>query len=242
MQQKLLDFITKNLLTSTTEYVDGNPVTTGPTFNAYLICGVAAILLGLCVAFAFNFRSARKSGSFAFALALLPFAVGAVIKIVNNDIGTAVAVAGAFSLVRFRSAPGSAKEIAAVFVSMAIGLACGAGFVGFAVVFGLVSCVLALVYTLVRLGESRREEKELRILIPESLDYTGVFDDIFKEFTTYSELVHVKTSNMGSLYKLTYHITMKAGAAEKAMLDEIRCRNGNLDVSFGRKAEQADAL
>jgi len=207
----------------------------------FLILSASSLILGAATAW-LNSRINNCSKSFTATLALMPFMVQVVIMLVNGNLGAGVAVAGAFGLVRFRSAPGSAKEIAAVFVSMAIGLACGAGFVGFAVVFGLVSCVLALVYTLVRLGESRREEKELRILIPESLDYTGVFDDIFKEFTTYSELVHVKTSNMGSLYKLTYHITMKAGAAEKAMLDEIRCRNGNLDVSFGRKAEQADAL
>lgn len=242
MQQKLLDFITKSILQKTSEIVDGVVKENVPTLTAYLLCFGAAILLGLLIAFAFTFRANKKNGSFAFALALLPFAVGAVIMIVNNQIGMAVAVAGAFSLVRFRSAPGSAKEIAAVFVAMAVGLACGAGLVGLAVIFAVVSSILAVVYTLVRLGETRRETKELKVLIPENLDYTDIFEDIFAEFTAEATLVHVKTSNMGSLYKLTYDVVMKPGASEKKMLDEIRCRNGNLDVSFGRHAEEAEAL
>lgn len=222
-------------------FITGSVFNMMPELAAYAVCFLTPVLLGLAVTFAFTFRS-RQSHSLTFALALLPLAVAAVIRVVNGDVGTGVAVAGAFSLVRFRSAPGSAKDIAAIFIDMGVGLACGAGYVGLALCFTIISCALALVYTLCGLGKARKELKELRILIPESLDYTDVFEDIFKEFTISAEMVQVKTSNMGSLYKLTYDVVLKPGVSEKAMLDEIRCRNGNLDVSFGRCLVNADAL
>ena len=223
------------------EFLTGSIFNTLPTLTAYIVCLVAPILLGLAVTFTFTFRN-RQSRSLTFALALLPLAVAVVIRIVNGDVGTGVAVAGAFSLVRFRSAPGSARDIAAIFIDMGIGFACGAGYVGLAICFAVISCGLALLYTLCGLGVAKKEVKELRILIPENLDYSGVFEDIFKEFTVSAEMIQVKTTNMGSLYRLTYDVVLKPGVNEKTMLDEIRCRNGNLDVSFGRVSTNVDAL
>lgn len=226
----MLDFIVKS--------VTANGVV---TFESFMISSVAAIILGAIVAFTFTYRG-RSSHSFTFALAMVPFAVQIVIMIVNNNIGTGIAVAGAFNLVRFRSAPGSAKEIAAIFIAMGIGLACGAGFVGIAAMLCIIACLLTLLYSRVRLGEGRKPVRLLRILIPESLDYTDIFADIFEEYTQSCEMVRVKTANMGSLYKLDYRIIMKAPEKEKEMLDKIRCRNGNLDVSLGRESEIQEML
>ncbi len=222
-------------------FINDSVFTTLSPAMALLLCYLCPVVLGLVVTFAFTFRS-RNSYSLTYALALLPLAVAVVIRIVNGDVGTGVAVAGAFSLVRFRSAPGSAKDIAAIFISMGVGLACGAGYIGLAILFTVVSCTLVIAYSFLGLGKTKKEVKELRILIPESLDYTDVFEDIFQEFTLSAEMVQVKTSNMGSLYKLTYDVVLKPGVSEKAMLDEIRCRNGNLDVAFGRRPVNADAL
>ena len=206
------------------------------TVQSFIISSVAAIILGAIVALTFTHKG-KSSHTFAFALALVPLTVQVVIMIINNNIGTGIAVAGAFNLVRFRSAPGSAKEIAAIFIAMGVGLACGAGFVGIAVTLCVVACLLTLLYSSLKLGDSRGV-RELRILIPENLDYTGIFDDIFNEYTRSVELVQVKTSNMGSLYKLTYHVVLKSADKEKEMMDKIRCRNGNLDISMGRVAAQ----
>lgn len=206
------------------------------TLQSFIISSVAAIIMGIVVALTFTHKG-KSSHTFAFALALMPLAVQVVIMIVNNNIGTGIAVAGAFNLVRFRSAPGSAKEIAAIFIAMGIGLACGAGFVGIAVMLCIIACLLTMLYSALNLGETKKV-RELRILIPENLDYTGIFDDIFEEYTQSVELVQVKTSNMGSLYRLSYYVVLKAGVKEKDMMDKIRCRNGNLDISLGRIVAQ----
>ena len=171
------------------------------------------------------------SRSFLVTLALLPAVVCVVIMMVNGNVGAGVAVAGAFSLVRFRSVPGTAREIATLFLAMTAGLICGMGYLGFALLFSL---ILGLVmYGLNHFAfPQKHPQKFLRITIPEDLNYSDVFDDIFTSYTNTYNLVSVKTSNMGSLFKLQYHVTLKDDTTEKAFIDALRCRNGNLEIAL----------
>lgn len=211
-------------------------ISTSLTFSAFLICLGGAIVLGVLTALVFSFRS-RSSSSLAVALALLPPIVTLVIMMVNGSIGAGLAVAGTFSLVRFRSAPGTAKEICGVFMATAIGLACGMGYVGVAALFFLVMGAFVLLLALLRMGETSSSYRHLKITIPETLEYEGLFDDLFAKYTSRHELTRVKTTNMGTLYELTYDIYLKDGEVKKEFIDAIRCRNGNLNVVCGRRNE-----
>lgn len=200
----------------------------------FLLCSAVSLLLGVGTALVSMFRSKSTAG-FAVTVAVLPVVVQTVIMLVNGNLGAGVAVAGAFGLVRFRSAQGSAREIGAVFLAMALGLASGMGYLALAVsLFALVSAVTLLLSAL-RFGERNAQERILRITIPENLDYDGLFDDLLDEYTASYALDKVKTSGMGTLYELEYRITLKGNAAPKAFLDAVRCRNGNLNVSCGRE-------
>ena len=211
------------------------------TLKTLLICTAASLVLGAACAGVFMLRNTYTK-SFVITLTLLPAIVQTVIMLVNGNLGTGVAVMGAFSLVRFRSAPGSAREICSLFLSMALGLATGTGYIGVAVFLCLIMNLAQLVLVFSRFGECRSEERELKITIPEDLDYTGIFDDIFAAHTRRAALTRVKTSNMGSLYELSYHITLKDRRTEKAMIDEIRCRNGNLNIVCGRMTSGREEL
>ena len=197
----------------------------------FLLCLGCSLVLGLILAFAYMYRS-RYTKSFVVTLALLPGVVCVVIMLVNGNVGTGVAVAGAFSLVRFRSVPGTAKEICMLFLAMGTGLIAGMGYLGFAAVFTLVMCGMFVLYNRLDFGTKKNADvfKTLTITIPEDLDYTGVFDDIFAEFTRSHELVRVKTTNMGSMFKLTYNAELTETVREKEMIDKLRCRNGNLEI------------
>ena len=199
----------------------------------FLKCLGTALVLGLVLTLCYMLRN-RYTKSFAVTLALLPAVVCVVIMMVNGNVGAGVAVAGAFSLVRFRSVPGTAKEICALFLAMGIGLIAGMGYLAFAVLFALVMCLAFVIYNCLSLGTEKKAAryKTLNVTIPEDLDYSGIFDDIFEEYTNSSTLVRVKTTNMGSMFRLTYQITLKTAAKEKEMIDKIRCRNGNLEVSL----------
>ena len=164
-----------------------------------------------------------------------------VIMLANGNLGAGVAVAGAFSLVRFRSAPGTAKEIGALFLAMSIGLATGMGYVGLAVMAFVIVSAAMLLLTAVNFGGADEHERELKITIPESLDYDGLFDNLFEKYTKSCVLERVKTSNMGTLYELAYRVILPDGNAPKAFLDDLRCRNGNLNITCGREATK-DAL
>ena len=200
--------------------------------------GVHRIGLLLC---GMTMWRSKSSGSFAVTLALLPAVVCVVIMMVNGNVGAGVAVAGAFSLVRFRSVPGSAREIGAIFIAMGAGLIAGMGYLAYAALFALTLGSATMLYTALRLGE-RDRCRTLRITIPEDLDYTGVFDPVLKEYATDYALRHVKTTNMGSLYKLTYDLTPRNPAQEKALIDELRLRNGNLEISISSQAAAAAGL
>lgn len=175
-------------------------------------------------------------------LAILPAVVQAVIMLVNGNLGTGVAVMGAFGLVRFRSAPGNAREIGSVFLAMAIGLATGMGYLGIAVLLLLIIGAAILILTELPFGSQSFSQKELKVTIPENLDYAGIFDDLFEKYTKSAELMKVRTTNMGSLYELCYRIELKKEEEEKTMLDDIRCRNGNLTIVCGRIAENREEL
>ncbi len=189
-----------------------------------------AIVLGFVLALAYCFRS-RHTKSFVIALALLPAIVCVVIAMVNGNVGAGVAVAGAFSLVRFRSAPGSARDITFIFLAMCIGLVAGMGYVAWAAIVTAVMCVVVLAYQVIDagpLGES--SDRTLRITVPEDLDFTGLFDDLLDKYTVYHELESVRTTNMGSLYRLVYRIGMRDLSQQRDLIDELRCRNGNLEI------------
>lgn len=213
----------------------------GVNIENFLICIVASIALGLIIAFGYMYKN-KYSKSFVITLALLPAIVQVVIMLVNGNIGTGVAVMGAFSLIRFRSIPGSAKEIGIIFLAMAVGLAVGMGFVAIAVVFTVIITLVSILFTVTKFGESRKAIKELKITIPENLNYNGLFDDIFDEYTSSKKLVCVKTTNMGSLYQLMYNIEERDESREKDMIDAIRCRNGNLDIVCGYISNDKEVL
>ena len=217
--------------------------TTVISITDFLICIGVALLLGIFLAFAFSFK-ARFTKSFVMTLALIPAIVCVVIMMVNGHIGAGLAVAGAFSLVRFRSAPGTAREIGAMFLAMGAGLVCGMGYLGFAAVFTFIMGTLFAIYNLFDFGFERRASvhKSLRITIPEDLDYTEVFDDLFKEYTKNASLVKVKTTNMGSMFRLTYSITLRDAKREKEFIDKLRERNGNLEIMISREESQTGEL
>ena len=202
----------------------------------FLLCLGVSLVIGLMLAGCSMFRN-RYTKSFVVTLAVLPAVVCVVIMMVNGNVGAGVAVAGAFSLVRFRSVPGTAKEIGMLFLAMGAGLVAGMGYLGYAVLFTVILGGLTMLYSLLNLGgrKDNGSQKVLSVIIPEDLNYSDVFEDIFAQYTTTCELVKVKTTNMGSLYRLTYHVTLKDAAKEKEMIDAIRCRNGNLEISVSRQ-------
>ena len=206
----------------------------------FLLCLATALVLGGLLALCDLRRGSSKS--FQVTLAILPAVVCVVIMMVNGNVGAGVAVAGAFSLVRFRSAPGSAREISMLFLAMGAGLITGMGYLGYGLLFTLVMCGVSLVYNRLALGSVKQGDRNRRlsITIPEDLNYTEVFSDLFKEYTTHCTLVRVKTTNMGSLFRLTYDLTLKDVDREKEMLDALRCRNGNLEISLAQQETVAE--
>ena len=207
------------------------------TVPAFLICTAASLLLGLGAALLCMYKN-RYSQSFVLTLALLPAMVQVVIMLVNGNIGAGVAVAGAFGLVRFRSAPGSAREIGLIFFAVTLGIATGMGYVALAAAFFLIIAAYGAALSTLRFGAGRADERELKITIGENLDYEGLFDDILDQYATRWELVRVKTTNMGALYELTYKIVLKEARVPKEFLDALRVRNGNLNIVCGRIAEK----
>ena len=208
----------------------------------FLLCLGVSLVLGLIMAIAYMCKN-EHTKSFLVTLALLPAVVCVVIMMVNGNIGAGVAVAGAFSLVRFRSAPGSAKEIVTIFLAMGAGLIAGMGYLGFAALFTVIMCVMFFLYNLLT-GNVKIDavNKTIKITIPEDLDYTGAFDDIFAEYTKKSELIQVKTTNMGSMFRLTYNVTLRDATKEKQMIDRIRERNGNLEIMVSKQESRVAEL
>ena len=211
----------------------------GFTLSTYLIGMACAFVCGIVVAFAATFRS-RSSKSFFLTLILLPAVVQTVITMVNGNVGTGIAVAGAFSLVRFRSVPGKAKDIAAIFLTMTAGLTCASGYVAIAILFSIIASAVMILITLIPVRTER--EYDLRITVPEALNYTEIFDDIFQKYTKSCRIASVRTTNMGSLYRIDYKLEMKNSAQTREMIDELRCRNGNLEVRIKFAEERSEEL
>lgn len=206
----------------------------------FMLCMAVSLLIGLFLAFAYTVRN-KYTKSFLMTLAVLPTVVCVVIMMVNGNVGTGVAVAGAFSLVRFRSAPGNAKEISTIFMAMGAGLMTGMGYLGYAVLFSLIMGAITIICNFSGFG-GKTGEKILRITIPEDLDYDELFDDLMERYTDKHEVVSVKTTNMGSMFKLTYHITLKDISQEKKFIDDLRCRNGNLEISISKSETTINEL
>ena len=207
----------------------------------FLLCCVFSVVLGAACAGVYMFRHSY-SKNFVVTLALLPLIVQMVITLVNGNLGAGIAVMGVFNLVRFRSIPRSAKDIGSVFLAMAIGLATGMGFIVLAVLFTIIVAIVNVGYMLSPFGKQKEPEKTLKITIPDDLEYDGVFDDVLKRYTDEHELTMVQTTNMGSLFLLEYAVRMKQPGTEKRMIDELRCRNGNLKITCGRAAASKDVL
>lgn len=203
------------------------------TGNA-LLYAVIAGMLGFFIALTYM-KTGKVSKHFARTLIVLPILVCVVMLAVNGNLGASVAVLGAFSLVRFRSLQGTSREIGFIFFAMTVGITCSIGHLLYALLITIIVCAIHFLLQKVRFGESKVQEKELRITIPENLDYTGIFDDLFELYTKSHQLVSVKTTNMGSMYDLTYYVELSEESVEKKLIDEIRCRNGNLCVLLGRK-------
>jgi hypothetical protein len=197
----------------------------------FLLCIACALICGIILAVGYIFKS-KYTKNFVITLAVLPAVVCVVIMMVNGNIGAGVAVAGAFSLVRFRSVPGTAREIGAIFLAMGTGLVCGMGYLGFAALFAVILGVALLLYTLSGFGKPNTKARFLRITIPEDLNYTEAFDEVFEQYTTHHRLVHTKTVNLGSMFNLRYELILKDASKEKEFIDALRVRNGNLEVTL----------
>ncbi len=215
----------------------------GIHMSQFLLCVGVSLFIGCFLALMFCYKS-RSSKSFLATLALLPAIVCVIIMMVNGNIGAGVAVAGAFSLVRFRSLPGTAREIGAIFLAMGAGLVSGMGYLGYAVLFSLILGLAMLLFNTLSLSfpGSASLEKSLRITIPENLNYGEVFEELLEEYTCRHEMLSVKTTNMGSLFKLHYSVTLKDSSQEKEFIDALRCRNGNLEISLSRQEDAAYEL
>ena len=211
-------------------FTDGNV----PAISFFIVLG-ASLIVGVIYAFLAYYKSG-SSMNFFVASALIPMTVAAVIALVNGNLGAGVAIAGAFGLVRFRSAPGTAREIAVIFIAMAAGLAFGMGYIAYGAILLLVCGALLFVFGKLtkRAKQAKSLEKTVKITIPETLDYTSVFDDVFEKYTRSFSLEKVKSTNMGSMFRLSYNVALKSAESEKAMLDEIRMRNGNLEIVCSR--------
>ncbi len=209
----------------------------------FFLMAAAALVTGFLYSWIMSFR-VRSTKRFFIVSALIPFVVSAVITFVNGNIGAGVAIGGAFGLIRFRSAQGSADEIAAILVAMGTGIAFGMGYVAYGVVILVGMALLFLLLSRLHIFEHRgmAEEKLLRVTVPETLEYDGAFDDAFARYLKMAESVGVKTTGMGSMFRLSYRIRMKDPAEEKAFIDELRTRNGNLEISILPFAERTNQL
>lgn len=201
------------------------------TVSEFLICTAASLVFGLLTALLHMYKN-HCSRHFILTLVILPAIVQAVIMLVNGNLGTGIAVMGAFSLVRFRSAPGNSREIASIFLAMALGLAAGTGYLGFAALLLAAVALITLLLLALPLWNREEEFRDLKISVPEDLDYDGLFEEVLTKYTDSSKLIQVKTSNMGSLFELHYQIRLKKGVTTKELLNELRCRNGNLPVAL----------
>lgn len=215
-----------NIFTST--------ATTNLQLTSFLTCIAVSLVLGFIIAFAYSFKS-RYTNSFFMTISLLPAIVSVVIIMVNGQLGAGIAVAGAFSLVRFRSVPGTAKEISTIFLAMSTGLITGMGYLMYGVIFAVIFSALLAIFNLIGNTAEKNAPRILKITIPEDLDYSDIFNDVLDRYTSNYELLNVKSTNMGALFKLVYSIDTLPATNDKEFLDALRERNGNLEVMISRQ-------
>lgn len=204
------------------------------TIENALLCSITALILGFFIAFIHMKTEEHYTRNFIITLALLPLLVEVVIMMVNGNLGTSVAIMGSFALIRFRSMPATSKEITCVFFAMAVGLSIGMGYLTFAIAFVIITNLMILLFWKTKFGEPKVKRKVLKITIPETLDYVEIFDDLFLKYTNFHDLTKVKTTNMGSLFELTYQVIMNTSSNEKEFIDDLRSRNGNLSIILER--------
>lgn len=225
----------------TSVYGTADSLVSAVSTGSFLLCSLASLIMGMAVAGIYMFRHSY-SKNFVVTLALLPLIVQMVITLVNGNLGAGIAVMGVFNLVRFRSIPGSAKDIGTVFLAMAIGLATGMGYLLLGFIFTVIVAIANFVYVVSPFGTPREPAKLLKVTIPEDLEYDGVFDQVLNRYAATYELTEVTTTNMGSLFQLSYLMRLREPRLEKAMIDELRCLNGNLKISLGLPPQGRDTL
>jgi hypothetical protein len=225
------------------EIITGSIINGNLTIGNLLICTVCSLAVGFAAAGIYMFRSQYSKG-LAVTLIFIPATVQIIVLFMftRGNIGLGIAIMGAFSLVRFRSFPGKARDIGTVFFVMAIGIVMGMGYIFYAFIFLLLIGGVSMLMTFSRLGHGEAETRFLRITIPENLDYDGLFDEVFAKYTQSVELVRVRTTNMGSLYELTYSVRLKSPSVPKEFMDELRCRNGNLNIQISREQRGGEEL
>ncbi len=204
---------------------------------------VVSFILGGIISLTYMKTTNKSKGypqNFSLTLVIVPTVIAIIVLLIGSNVARAFSLAGAFSMIKFRSAPGDPKDIAYVLFTMAAGLACGVGAFGYAALFTIFLCILMFILNLVNFGGQKLEQKVLKITIPEDLDYEGVFDSIFMEHVANYELIKVKTTDLGSLFQLSYMITMKKDVSEKEFLDALRCRNGNLNIVLSRYVDRPE--
>ena len=223
------------------ETITGSIRNSLPAFNSFLLSALCSIVFGFAVAAIYMFRN-RYSKNMAITLVLLPVTVQSIITVVSGNIGAGIAVAGAFSLVRFRSIQGNARDIGSLFLAMALGLVIGLGYLFYAFVFIVLFSITSFLMIHFHFGQGHRNMRLMKIIIPEDLDYEGLFDDIFEKYTESYELDQIRTTSMGSLFELSYLIQLKSSSMPKEFIDELRCRNGNLNILISREQKNGEEL
>lgn len=216
-----------------------NSSAAGLDITTALICAGVALVLGVAIAIT-HLKTSQTTKGFLVTLAVLPLLVMAVMIMINGNLGTSIAILGAFSLIRFRSIQGRAKDLLSVFFAMMVGLALGMGHILFAVTISVIAIIAIVLFSCTHLLEPDSKDRVLKIVIPEDLDYDEAFMDIFSKYTSRAKLVRMKTVNMGSLYKLTYDVKLRRGVKEKEFLDEIRIKNSNLKVLLSEPCQEEE--
>lgn len=213
----------------------GTSIVEALTLGTTITILLSSLVIGLVISGVYirTHKNEGYSGSFVITLIMLPAIIAMIILLVGNNVARAFSLAGAFSLIRFRSAPGEPKDIAYVFFTLAVGLACGMGYIAFAVVFAAIICVVMVILTITQYGMPKSTQMQLKIVLPENVNYQGLFDDLLETYTDGYQLTRVKTADFGTLFELVYHITLKNEVNQKEFMDQLRCRNGNLNITLG---------
>lgn len=211
------------------------------TLGQFLLVLGTSIILGFILSLVFMYKN-TYSKSVVLALVLIPAIESMVIMLVNDNLGLGLSVAGSFALIRFRSIKGNAKELVAIFIAMTIGIITGTGFIVLAAIFTLILCAVMFILTVINFGQPNKNKCYLKITIPESLNYDEVFEDILNKYTSSHELTNIKTLTLGSLFRVEYSILLKDAKEIKQMIDELRTRNGNLEIACGKEFTNREEL